>query len=262
MPLKSEPSNQQFNRLYTTYKNKVYNLAYRMTGNQQAAEDIVQETFVQVWKHFGQFKGESQVFTWIYSIAKNICYRHYSKQKRSSFKTLETLLNNAGAEDSGRLLETLAKQNYILQVKEGCLLGLLRCLSFHQRMVFILNVLFDVPVVSVGKIIGKSANSTRILIHRARAGITRFLCKNCSLYDTANPCRCQNLVDFSLKQGWIHPEMPEITRQVEAELAELKREIGLYKTLPDRTLSPDFNKKMTTILKQKELLIFSGKKVK
>lgn len=90
-----------------------------------------------------------------------------------------------------------------MQVKDGCLLGLLRCLSLNQRIAFILKVLFDIPIEDVALIIDKSKNSTRILICRARKNLREFLCRNCSLYSEDNHCKCENLILFSLKQGWV-----------------------------------------------------------
>jgi len=251
-----------FDSLFAAYKNTIYSLAYRMTGERQAAEDIVQETFLQVWKNQDRFKGESRILTWIYAIAKNLCYRHYARKKRSSFQDLEALLDRAAADHNEPRLEEPQREDYILQVKEGCLLGLLRCLSFHQRLAFILNTLFDVPVETVSRIIRKSPNATRILVHRARQGITSFLCKHCSLYDNDNPCHCADLINFSLKQGWIGKAQSHVVRQAESELSELKQEIRLYKSLPDSSPSPAFDQKMAALLRDKKFLIFSRQKVK
>ena len=46
--------------------------------------------------------------------------------------------------------------NYISQVKDGCLSGLLRCLSLQQRLAFILNVLLDLPLEQVASVIDKA----------------------------------------------------------------------------------------------------------
>jgi len=51
---------------------KVYNLAFRLCGNAEEAKDIAQETFVKAYECAGRFRGESQVFTWLYRIACNI----------------------------------------------------------------------------------------------------------------------------------------------------------------------------------------------
>ena len=170
-----------FEEIYTQHSRKVYNLAFRMTGDVQLAEDIAQETFIQVFKNLAKFRGDSQLSTWIYSIARNSCLRQLTKTKRKSYHSIELLIEKVNLSPASEKYNEPEKQFYINQVKNGCLLGVLRCLSFNQRMAFILNVLFDMHISDVSAIINKSENSTRILVHRARKNLREFLCNNCSL---------------------------------------------------------------------------------
>lgn len=186
--------------IYSKYSKKIYNLAYRMTGDKEDANDITQETFIQVLKSIDKFRGDSQIYTWLYKIAKNKCLRFLNKKKKSSFKSLEELINNYGSPISGEITES-EKRTYIQQVKDGCLSGLLRCLSLQQRLAFILNVFLNLPISHIARVIDKSENATRILIHRSKENIKSFLCNNCSLYDSKNKCRCERLINFSLKQN-------------------------------------------------------------
>jgi RNA polymerase sigma-70 factor, ECF subfamily len=57
--------------LVETYTDRLYRLAARMTGNDQDAEDVLQETFIKVFKNIEGFKGHSSLSTWIYRIAMN-----------------------------------------------------------------------------------------------------------------------------------------------------------------------------------------------
>lgn len=52
----------------------VYTLAFRLLCNDEDAKDIVQETFIKVWKHLGSFNPEFKFSTWLYKIAANQCY--------------------------------------------------------------------------------------------------------------------------------------------------------------------------------------------
>ena len=61
---------------------KVFNLAYRLCGNQEEAKDISQETFVRAYEHFDRFQGSSRVFTYLYRITFNVWknrLRHWSR---------------------------------------------------------------------------------------------------------------------------------------------------------------------------------------
>jgi RNA polymerase sigma-70 factor (ECF subfamily) len=250
--------------LYKNYSKKIFNLAYRMTGDRDDANDITQETFIQAFKTNDKFKGESQFYTWLYRIAKNNCLRFLEKRNRTTFLSLQELTEKVSSPVSEELSEN-EKSLYISQVKDGCLSGLLRCLSFHQRLVFILNVLLDLPIEQVASVIDKSENATRILVHRSKRNIKEFLCCNCSLYDFRNPCHCENLINFSLKQGWIGTSSTELsdTVRIETEIGNLKKVINLYKTLQEKIPSEDLNKHIQRFLLDKQdFLILNDKKVK
>lgn len=62
-----------FEELVNTYKDMVLNLAVRMTGQSDSAEDIAQEVFLRVWKALPKFRGECKLSTWIYRITINLC---------------------------------------------------------------------------------------------------------------------------------------------------------------------------------------------
>ncbi|MEO0108654.1 MAG: sigma factor, partial [candidate division WOR-3 bacterium] len=60
--------------LFRRYQNRVMNLAYRYLRDRDAAELATQDTFVNIWNKAGSFRGEAQVWTWIYRITVNLCY--------------------------------------------------------------------------------------------------------------------------------------------------------------------------------------------
>lgn len=62
-----------FEELVNQYQDMVLNLAARMTGRPDGAEDIAQEVFLRVWKALPKFRGECKLSTWIYRITINLC---------------------------------------------------------------------------------------------------------------------------------------------------------------------------------------------
>jgi DNA-directed RNA polymerase specialized sigma24 family protein len=82
---------------------------------------------------------------WLYKIAKNKCLRLLEKKNITTFLSLQELIDKTRSPVSDEISES-EKINYITQVKDGCLSGLLRCLSLQQRLAFILNVLLDLPL--------------------------------------------------------------------------------------------------------------------
>lgn len=69
--------------LMNQYGPKIFNMAYRMVGDEADAEDIVQDTFITVFEKINTFRGESAIYTWIYKIAVNICLGHKKEKAQT-----------------------------------------------------------------------------------------------------------------------------------------------------------------------------------
>src|SRR6201999_3565040 len=57
--------------LFTRYKLRIFRFALRRTNDEAAAEDVLNEVFLQVWRDAGRFNGRSQVATWLFSMTRN-----------------------------------------------------------------------------------------------------------------------------------------------------------------------------------------------
>jgi len=69
-----------FSELVDRYQARIYNVAYRMVHNREEAEDITQETFINVYRALDTFKG-NRFSPWIYKIASNLCLDHLRRRK-------------------------------------------------------------------------------------------------------------------------------------------------------------------------------------
>jgi len=252
-----------FGEIYDSHHSKVYNFVLRITGDPHLSEDLTQDIFVQVYQKYSSFRGMSSLQTWIFAIAKNTAFTHLRRIRRSSFGTIEQLIEEASTPVKQGQYTEFERRIYVEQVKEGCLLGLLRSLSLNQRLAFILNVFSSVSFETIALIIGKSPNAARILVHRARRNLRRFLCKNCSLYDESNPCRCENLISFSLNRGWIGmSEGSAAAVTIESEIHAVRDEITLYRSLHEHHTPQDLADKIKRAIISENLRIFSAGKVK
>jgi RNA polymerase sigma-70 factor (ECF subfamily) len=74
----SEP---HFAELYTRYFQRIYNFVYARMRNHAEAEEVVQETFLAVFRSFGNYSGQSSLLSWIYGIAKNTTNNHLRRAK-------------------------------------------------------------------------------------------------------------------------------------------------------------------------------------
>ena len=77
------------NELFSLYNRKVFNTAYRILGEEASAEDALQETFLNVYRGIGRFRGDSKISTWISRITINVCLGMLRKGKTRQFVELE-----------------------------------------------------------------------------------------------------------------------------------------------------------------------------
>lgn len=253
----------QIENLYSEYSDKIYNLACKMTGDEELSRDIMQETFIKVIENIDKFRHESSYYTWIYQIAKNICFARLNQRTRRSFNNIEELIDTINSKKDSEIYNEMEKRYYVNQVKNGCLLGVLRCLSFNQRIAFILHVVLDVSVKDVSQILDKSENAARILIHRSKNTIKGFLCRNCSLYGISEKCRCENFISFSLSRDWIKKYNPSIhPTNIEDEIKQMKDKLLMYKTIIPEDLDKNLPESIKRFVRESDLSIFSEKKVK
>jgi RNA polymerase sigma-70 factor, ECF subfamily len=72
---------KRFTELVSRYQGKLYNFGLRLCRDAQDAEDLVQDTFINVFKYLKNFRYESQFKNWLYKVAAGVCYKKRRKSK-------------------------------------------------------------------------------------------------------------------------------------------------------------------------------------
>lgn len=95
-----------FSEIVDRYRDSVFGMALRFTGNQSDAQDISQEIFIRVYENLHRFNGRSKFSTWLYRISYNLCIDWGRKHSRDRYSTgftesdLEIADSRAGPEES------------------------------------------------------------------------------------------------------------------------------------------------------------------
>jgi RNA polymerase sigma-70 factor (ECF subfamily) len=153
----------------------VFRLAFRMTGNEQDAEDVVQETFLRAYRQLDKYEARSSFSTWLYRIASNYSLdllrtrkRHEDKRERGKTEErdiLQTLPVNSPGPDrivySGQVQE---------RVNEA-----LNELSPQERTAFVLRHFEGMSIDEIGEALGTGTNATKHSIFRAVQKLRRSL---------------------------------------------------------------------------------------
>jgi RNA polymerase sigma-70 factor (ECF subfamily) len=97
---------QAFDELVRRFSRPIFNLAYRMAGNHEEAEDLAQEIFVKLHRSVGQFRWRSRFSTWLYAVAANTCRSGLRRLRRIA--EAEVVRLDADGEEGARPPEPAA----------------------------------------------------------------------------------------------------------------------------------------------------------
>lgn len=155
-----------FEQVYQQYSKMVYNLAFRMAGTSEKAEDFTQEIFIRIYRHLGRFNGRSTLKTWVYRVAINHCRSKLSR-KRFFFQPLaEEQEEEQGVQlvDGNRGPEDLVLANDIeMRVRQG-----LRQVKQVFREAVVLRDLEGLPYDEIADILKVRIGTVRSRIARGR----------------------------------------------------------------------------------------------
>ena len=97
-----------FQKVYETYAQPVYRFLLTLAGNEDLAEELLQETFYQAFQHIDRFEGRCSLYTWLCQIGKNAWIKECRRNRRYSEVGLEDLpLLSASPEE-----QAIAKDEY------------------------------------------------------------------------------------------------------------------------------------------------------
>ncbi|MBL8228224.1 MAG: RNA polymerase sigma factor [Bryobacterales bacterium] len=151
---------EAFETLVTIYQHKVYRLALTMLRNPQAAEDATQETFLRVWKALPGFRGDSEISTWIYSIARNRCLSMLNRSSSKCEIGMEELPEQTAPPHDPDPFPTLMEA--------------LGQLDGRQREAVALFYLEDKSYEEMSQQMGIPIGSVKTYLHRARRVLATF----------------------------------------------------------------------------------------
>jgi RNA polymerase sigma-70 factor (ECF subfamily) len=150
----------------------VFNLAKRMAGNLEDAEDILQDTLLRAVDNIDKFRGDSAFGTWLYSIALNVGRAFMAKEKRADLKPIEDYLpydRYMHSSPEARLLEwrdphTVMESAELRRFIDDAL----DQLRAEYSVAFILRYIEELPVKEVARVMKLSEAATKSRILRAR----------------------------------------------------------------------------------------------
>lgn len=151
-----------FKEIFQNNSRKIYHLCYGYTGDDDSANDLMQETFMKVWQNLDKFRNQALISTWIYRIAVNTCLSYLRVQKRQAKDELtDNIIENQPEEVSEKNSQVSQLYKCIAQLEE------------NERII-ITMVLDELPYSEIAEISGISEGNLRVKIHRIKLKLTEL----------------------------------------------------------------------------------------
>ena len=151
-----------FKEIFQKNSRKIYHLCYGYTGDDNSANDLMQETFLKVWQNLDKFRNQALISTWIYRIAVNTCLSYLRVEKRHIKDELtDNIIENKSEEISEKPEQVATLYKCISQLEE------------NERLI-ITMVLDEIPYPEIAKISGISDGNLRVKIHRIKQKLTEL----------------------------------------------------------------------------------------
>jgi RNA polymerase sigma factor (sigma-70 family) len=228
----------------------VYAVAFRLTFDQDRAEDLAQETLLSAWEKRDQLANTASAKGWV----RAICVNHHLMRERSamrgtlSFEDIRTLADEGDVFDPAADIpshddELIAEETF-RDIRNGCFLAMARKLTLYQRTVFSLIDMFGMTIDDTAKLLDLSVSAVKGLLFRARSNLYNFFDNRCEWISAEAACRCGAWFDFAGRRETIREELKnrklitsfEDTPENREHTAEAKKRIlHFYQTIPDRT---------------------------
>ncbi|MEO0072738.1 MAG: sigma-70 family RNA polymerase sigma factor [candidate division WOR-3 bacterium] len=168
---------KSFEILFRRYYEKIYQLAYRMTHNQDDALDLTQESFLRAYKNLKKFREESSFYTWLYRICLNLCYNYYKKNK--SLKNVLPLDSEKENIDDKNLIEDSARgqleNTYRREYLSRKLSWAINKLPLRQRLIFLMRHFDDLNYEQIASKLKISVGGVKSNYHHAIHKLQKLL---------------------------------------------------------------------------------------
>lgn len=152
-----------FRGLYDKYSPRIYVFARRFLGDEQHAEDVTQEVFIQVFRKLAGFRGDSKFSTWLFRVSVNSCKNKRRSLERERKLDPETFVERARGSEEPPPERELGHRELRDEIERA-----LGSLTEEQRTMVLLKSVRELSYKEIGDVLGQSEAQVRGKLYRAR----------------------------------------------------------------------------------------------
>ncbi len=167
-----------FKLIVDKYQRRVINVAYRLLGDREEAEDVAQEMFLKVYLSAKSYEPKAELFTYLYSITTNLALNRLRKKKRLRWFSLDMFKGNEGKEidwevpaDPGDQPDISLEQTE----REAVIRRALDALPDAQKTAVVLSRYEGLSYREIARVMGISVSAVESKLHRAKQTLKRKL---------------------------------------------------------------------------------------
>jgi RNA polymerase sigma-70 factor (ECF subfamily) len=246
--------------LLVRYQPHLYRFGLRMCGNVEDAGDVAQESLISMARSLRDFRGDSSVSSWLYTIARRFCVK---KRRRSKFAPArEEPLDAPESATARRLVDPTPSPEQTASNRElaTALTRAIDALPPPQREVLVLRDVEGLSAVDVAKVLGISVEAVKSRLHRARVAVreelTPVLGRPTNETSLAGPCPDVLTLFSRHLEGELDPtvcaametHLEECSR-CRAACDSLKRTLAMCRQLPTPEVPASLDSSIRTALR-------------
>lgn len=174
----AEKDERAFRELVKTFQKNVFHTCFGFVHNQEDAEDIAQDVFIEVYRSISRFRGDAKLSTWVYRIAVNKSLNHIRKYKQTRLTlSIDQLIKGPRSNDElstytepGNLDQKIEKKELVIVLEKA-----INSLPENQRIAFTLSKYDDMAYLEIADVMAISLSAVESLIHRAKLNLQKRL---------------------------------------------------------------------------------------
>lgn len=170
------------------YGTQISRLAKRMLTDSDMVKDATQEVWYEVIKSLHTFKGDSEISTWIYTIAKRTILKYAKNERIVTHADLDYCVSKGQIkyDDSKE-----RKEEWIKEKCDDCITAFCHCLKNEARLIFLFRENLNLSYQRIAKIMDMKQDNVRQIASRSLKKVKNFMNNDCILLNPNGRCGCR-----------------------------------------------------------------------
>lgn len=163
-----ETKEKAFEQIIKKYQERLYWHVRRMVVDHSDADDVLQNTFIKVWKYLDNFRGDSKLYTWLFRVATNESITFINKQKKRAVTSIDQ-------EDQVLINKLKGDADFDAKKAEWKLQMAIQTLPEKQKAVFNLRYYDEMPYEEMSKVLDTSVGALKANYHHAAKKVEEYI---------------------------------------------------------------------------------------